>query len=118
MRRREFIKTSGGVALTGALVSGVQPDYTYGQSGSSVSASEIKSSTVRVQDNVVIIDTHTQTATITDGFLTSLKNKRTGEEYISTFDRRNHSALQIIYRGTEVVNVDEKTAPQTSTVPS
>jgi len=106
MQRRKFIKTSGGATLSGALLSTVLPNYT---SGSNIrSGPEKQTSTVRVLNNEVIIDTSTQTATISDGFLTSLKSKRSGEEYITTFDWGNAAVLQLIYRNAETVNVDER----------
>lgn len=54
------------------------------------------------------VETATLTATIEKGFLTSLKSKATGEDYIAAFDKTQSDALQLIYRAGEVVDVGEQ----------
>jgi len=62
---------------------------------------------LRVQGSQVRIETSTLTATIDRGFITSLKSKQTGEEFIRGFDLSQGPALQLLYRGGETVPVDE-----------
>ncbi len=60
------------------------------------------------EDGVLRIETGTLTARIDKGFLTSLRSKSSGEEYIRESDRGRVDALQLIYRNDETVNVGEQ----------
>jgi hypothetical protein len=57
---------------------------------------------------VIHVETATLQATIEKGFLTSLKSKSSGEEFIREFDRGKSDALQLVYRGDELVDVGEQ----------
>ncbi len=61
---------------------------------------------ISVQNDVVHISTTTLTAAITNGFVTSLKSKATGEEFIRPFDAAEGAALQLLYPGAEAVALD------------
>jgi len=62
---------------------------------------------ISVQDGRVHIETKTLIAVIEKGFLTSLRSKANGEEFIRTFDLSQGPALELVYRGGETVPVDE-----------
>ena len=62
---------------------------------------------LRVQDQRISVETSTLTAVIEKGFLTSLKSRATGEEFLRPFDVSQGPALQLLYRGGETVPVDE-----------
>jgi uncharacterized protein DUF6259 len=59
-------------------------------------------------EGVIHAETKTLQAKIEKGFLTSLKSKSSGEEYIQEFDRSKSDALQLVYRGAELVDVGEQ----------
>jgi len=59
-------------------------------------------------DGSIGVETTTLAALIEKGFITSLKSKVTGEEFISGFDRAQSDALQLIYRQGETVDVGEQ----------
>ena len=114
MERRNFIKTAGGAALLSPVLPvspGIQqvPGPKKNNAGS-----KKQTSLIRIQDNKMFVDTLTQTATITNGFLTSLKNKSSGEEFIQDFDQKNYSALQLVYPRSEIVDFYEKHYGRTS----
>ncbi|MEE8576643.1 MAG: hypothetical protein V3T31_05255, partial [candidate division Zixibacteria bacterium] len=80
MHRRDFLKAAGGIV---ALANVSSPN----ESPSSVAptrlaATEKKQASMRVEEHKIIIHTHTQSAVIEKGFLTSLTSKKTGEEFI------------------------------------
>ena len=70
---------------------------------------------MRVEEHKIIIDTHTQSAVIEKGFLTSLKSKKTGEEFIKDVAVEKGAALQLLYRDDETVSIDESKFGQTIT---
>jgi len=59
---------------------------------------------VTVEGNTITADTKTLTAKIQNGFLTSLKSKLNGEEYVGSVDHKG-SALQLLYPGQGMVDV-------------
>ncbi len=54
------------------------------------------------------VETKTLAATIEKGFLTSLKSKSSGQEFIREFDRGKSDALQLVYPRDEPVDVGEQ----------
>lgn len=66
---------------------------------------------VTVDGRKVVVDTKTLTACIENGFLTSLRSKLDGEEYLSHSDV-SRSALQLIYPGQPPVDVVGNLAAQ------
>ena len=107
MERRKFIKTAGGAAI----ISQIQPVSDnmrmLADSGKIKTGSEKQTSFINIRDNQVFIETRTLTATVTNGFLTSLKSKLSAEEFIFDFDKSSHAALQILYPDSEVVDINE-----------
>ncbi|MDP4222211.1 MAG: DUF6259 domain-containing protein [Bacteroidota bacterium] len=108
MKRRNFIRKSGGILAFTPLASSISHMDAGSKpvKGSVIADNYI--STVSIRDNGIYIDTATLSATISGGLLTSLKNKKSGEEYINEFNTADHAALQLIYPGNEIVEFNEK----------
>ena len=77
MHRREFLKTAGSMVAFANVSNG--KDLSRNVVTTSLVVSENKQASLRVEENKIIIQTHTQSAVIEKGFLTSLINKRTGD---------------------------------------
>ena len=108
MQRRKFLKTAGYTA-TAAIVA---PQLTatptnIAQPGIQNMLQE-KHATVSVKDNKVYIETHTLSAVIEKGVLTSLKCKIFGEEFIDKPDISTFRALQLLYSNNQIINVNEE----------
>jgi hypothetical protein len=106
MERRKFIKTAGGAAIISQIIPVPAETTGLGSFVKLTTGSETQSSRVYIQENKVFVDTVNLTATIIDGFLTSLKSKLSGEEFISGFDKNSYSALQLVYPPFENVDVN------------
>jgi hypothetical protein len=103
MDRRDFLKVaSSSVALSG-MISAVPSRAEESPSGTS----RTQEASIRLRDGILHIDTPTQTAVMEKGVLTALKSKQTGEVFIQGVDVASCPALQLIYRGGEIVPVDE-----------
>ncbi|MBK8884886.1 MAG: hypothetical protein IPN67_21805 [Bacteroidales bacterium] len=113
MKRRNFIKTTAGAAILSPIAPIVQHNTAPGVN-KEIKATEKMSSSIQIRDNQLFVETHTQTAIFIDGFLSSLKNKQTGEEYIQSYDHADYSALQLIYSRSETVDFNEKRYGKTS----
>ncbi len=61
---------------------------------------------VKVTDSRISVETPTLVATLEIGFLTSLRNRETGQECLGPVDVKAGAALQLIYPGNESVRVD------------
>jgi len=108
MNRRGLLIRAGNAAaiahMTSVLTTGTETAF----AAQTVSASATNNASIRVADNKVSVDTRTLTAIIDKGFITSLKSKITGEEFIKGLDVNSSSALQILYSSGETVGIDEK----------
>jgi hypothetical protein len=104
MKRRNFIKTAGFTAAA-YIAPKLSEKQTSVNAAGLPSVSPEKQASVVVQDNKVTIKTHTLTAVIEKGVLTSLKSKINGEEFIENPDIKNFRALQILYSNNEIINV-------------
>jgi hypothetical protein len=62
---------------------------------------------ISVKGSRIEIETKTLTAVMDKGFITSLKSRATGEEFIRDFDANQGPALELLYRGGETVPLDE-----------
>lgn len=100
MHRRDFLKVAGGIAA----LAHVSPS---GRAATSIHVSENKQASMRVEGPKIVIDTHTQSAVMEKGCLTSLISKKTGEEFIQGVDVDKTAALQLLYRGNEIISIDE-----------
>lgn len=105
MRRRDFLKAVGGIVALANVSSGNELPSSV--AAMSLAASENKQTSMRVEEHKIIIHTHTQSAVIEKGFLTSLTSKKTGEEFIKGAAVDKSAALQLIYRGDETISIDE-----------
>ena len=105
MHRRDFLKAAGGIV---AIADGLSADVSSsGAAATSLAVSDNKQASMRVKEHKIIIHTHTQSAVIEKGFLTSLISKRTGEEFIKDVAVEKGAALQLVYRGEETISIDE-----------
>ena len=62
---------------------------------------------IHLEDQRLHVETSTLTAVIDKGFVTSLKSKASGEEFVKPFDVRQSAALQLLYPADELVYIDE-----------
>jgi hypothetical protein len=105
MQRRDFLKAAGSMVALANVSSGNElPSSVV---ATSLAASENKQTSMRVEEHKIIIHTHTQSAVIEKGFLTSLTCKKTGEEFIKEVEVDKAAALQLVYRNNESISVDE-----------
>jgi|WetSurMetagenome_2_1015567.scaffolds.fasta_scaffold01413_2 hypothetical protein len=114
MERRNFIKTTAGAAILSPIAPIAQHSPALIGINGDANGTEKTTSSIYIRDNQLFVDTFTQTATFTNGFLTSLKNKQTGEEYIQKIDLSDYSALQLVYSRSETVDFNQKRYGQTS----
>ncbi len=105
MERRKFIKTAGEAALISPVIPLLAEGKQAGKKKSPPASSATVPSTVQVRDDKIFIETSTLSAVISAGYLTSLKSRLNGEEYISSSDEKAGSALQIIYPLGEIVDL-------------
>lgn len=80
MHRRDFLKAAG-IMFASANVSSANVSSS-SIAATSLAVSENKQASMRVEGHKITIHTHTQSAVIEKGFLTSLISKKTGEEFI------------------------------------
>ena len=100
MHRRDFLKAAGSIVALANL----SPSRA---ATSSLAVSENKQTSMLVEGHKIIIQTHTQSAIIEKGFLTSLTSKKTSEQFIKGVAVDKAAALQLIYRNDETISVDE-----------
>jgi len=105
MHRREFLKAAGSMVAFANVSSGNESPSNI--AAASLVVPENKQASLRVEEHKIIIHTHTQSAVIEKGFLTSLINKKTGEEFIKGVAINEAAALQLIYRNNEIISVNE-----------
>ncbi len=104
--RRNFLRTTlGAGALLGATGSHVAGSVV--GSNSSASQTRERISSVKVEGQRIVVETSTLTAVLDKGFLTSLKSKASGEEFLQPFDLSQGVALQLVYRSDETVSLNE-----------
>jgi len=107
--RRNFLKGAG---LTAGIGLGSLSHATPGgMSGATVSPGTTR---VTVQENKIHIESRTLTATIDRGFITSLRSKASGEEFIQPFDFQEGPALSLIYPSSEEVPISDERFGQTT----
>ena len=96
-----------GAAVTAGVAGAGSASAT--SSSSSLAAAADRRAQITVSaDGVIQAETATLLAKIEKGFLTSLKDKASGEEYLTVFDGKKSDALQLIYRRGEAVDVGEQ----------
>ncbi|MBN1561029.1 hypothetical protein JW998_12320 [candidate division KSB1 bacterium] len=102
MKRRDFFKTAGAVAVADVLLH-ANP----GAEAAPAKVAEEKYATLQVRDDKIYAETHTLSAVIDKGFITTLRSKRSGESFLQHVDITKSAALQLIYSKEEVVPIDE-----------
>ncbi|GEM_PF-316952 len=108
MERRNFIKTAGYSAAATVITPGIVENSIPDKYSIVSLQTEAYNSTVKVTDNKIVIDTKSLSAAIEKGIITSLKDKKTGEEFIEKPDTSNFRALQLLYRNNELININEE----------
>jgi hypothetical protein len=108
MNRRQFLRSSGAavaastvVAAQSAKDSPPSPAVTPTRVSGSTAASDM-----RIEGQRLHVQTATTSAVFEKGWLTSLKHRGTGEEFIREFDPTKGAALELLYRSNEKVPVD------------
>jgi hypothetical protein len=107
MERRNFLKTAGYSAAAAMVSPGLGETVSPGKTDNGLRTLSDQAS-VKVTDNKVIIDTVTLSAVIEKGIFTSLKDKISGEEFIEKPDITNFRAIQMLYRNSELININEE----------
>ena len=107
MERRKFLKATGGAIALLPFTAGGQNESDGKFQRMTVKAENYNSS-VQVRDNRIYVETATLSAVISNGFLFSLKSKKSGEEFIQEFNSENYSPLQLVYPKDEIVEFNEK----------
>jgi hypothetical protein len=100
MTRRDFL---GAAAAAGALLMARPAAAEGGRPARSGRGTRGGIAMIRVEGDRIEVETSTLRAVIERGFVTSLKSKATGEEFLSPAGAG--SALQLVYAGEEVVPV-------------
>jgi hypothetical protein len=114
MKRRIFLKTAGYTAAA-YITPKLSEKQTSVHEADLNSVSPEKHASVVVQENKVYIKTHTLTAIIEKGVLTSLMSIINGEEFIENPDVNSFRALQLLYSNNEIINVNEEKFGSTET---
>jgi hypothetical protein len=96
MKRRSFIKTTS-CATVGALIPNSNIIGTEKEQADKTICPAPESSHIRIDGNLMFIETKTLTARLEKGLITSLKCKQTGQEYISQSETNNKRAIQLVY---------------------
>jgi len=112
MTRRSFLKGAAGAAslsAAGPTESGIagNSSRTVRTPGPRHDAPVQNRQGLRVEGDRILAQTRTLSAEIHKGFITSLTSKITGDEFIRAFDITESSALALLYRGEELVGIDE-----------
>jgi hypothetical protein len=105
MKRRSLLASAAGAAVVTQASSAAEPKAPAARVVSSPARGK---ASVRVEGNKVFVETFTLTATIEKGFITSLKSKSSGEEFIQNPDVERFAALQLLYPANETIGIDEK----------
>jgi hypothetical protein len=104
INRRRFLGTAGGTAAIAALTA---QTVTPTSSPASIRSEPNRFGSVRVEGDRILVETHTLSAQWQRGFLTSLRSKSSGEEWVRVADTAQDAALELVYRGDEKVRVDD-----------
>ncbi|MHB9029871.1 MAG: DUF6259 domain-containing protein [Candidatus Latescibacterota bacterium] len=106
MKRRNLLAGAAGAAAIAQAAPAAGAKAVGAARPASRSASG--NASVRVEENKVFVETPTLTALIDKGFITSLKSKSSGEEFIKSPDADRFAALQLLYQANETIGIDEK----------
>ncbi|MBM3879704.1 MAG: hypothetical protein FJ387_08290 [Verrucomicrobia bacterium] len=104
INRRTFLQTTGRSTALAALSANTLP-----AAQPPVVAPEVrpaKSASVRVDGDRVLVETHTLSAELSQGFVVSLRSKLTGQVFIGPKAAPGGAPLELVYRGDDIVRVD------------
>ena len=104
MNRRHFLRTAGSATALAALSAQTSPAAEPPTGGAQAQPNQF--ATMKLEGDRLLIETHTLRAEMTHGLLTSLRSRLTGEEFIRSLEKPGAAALELIYRGDEIVRVD------------
>ncbi len=104
INRRHFLRTAGGATAMAALTTQTLPA---GETTPDPIETQRRYASVKVDGDRILIESHTLTAEMTRGFLTSLRSKASGEEWIRVPEIPAGAALELVYRSDEIVRVDD-----------
>ena len=109
LSRRDFLKEAAGAAAAVGAASGLgaQLPSAFAGAPSDPHSRDRGRAMLSVQQDRVQVETRTLTAVIEKGFVTSLKSKATGEEFIRGLNPNEGAALELVYRSGETVPIDE-----------
>jgi hypothetical protein len=97
LSRRGFLQSTATAAASAGLPEAAPAAAQEGETRVSIEGQDL-----------IRVGTKTLEATIEKGFLTSLKSRISGQEFIREFDRGKSGALQLVYPGGELVDVGEQ----------
>jgi hypothetical protein len=112
INRRHFLRSAGGATALATLSTPTLPAAD--ANTNPVQTQPNRFASVRVDGDRLIIETHTLSAEMSRGMLVSLRSKSTGEQLVGAPGNRG-AALELIYRGDEVVGIDESKFGSTTT---
>jgi hypothetical protein len=104
INRRHFLRTAGRATALAALPTSALPAA---ETGVLAETRPSKFASVKVDGDRLLLETHTLSAEMVKGALISLQSKATGEDLIHARASNGPAALELIYRGDEIVRVDE-----------
>jgi hypothetical protein len=102
--RRQFVKTT---AISTAALAGIPADSPAVSPRAAAEAGAGQEATVKVEGDVIHVETRTLKASLHKGLLVSLFSKATGEEFLPGNAVKTITALQLIYPGEGEINLDE-----------
>jgi hypothetical protein len=119
LTRRDFLKKAAGAAAAVGATAGIVSRLPAESQRSDIPVATPNSprrglhvaasggmAMVRVHDHRISVETSTLSAVIEQGFLTSLKSKAGGDEFLRPYDLNRGPALQLLYRGGETAPLD------------
>ena len=107
MNRRDFILKTGAAFAAAKTSLGFTGQKKAVPGQPSVTASANAGTRLVIEDGKIRIETRTLAAVVDKGFITSLKSKATGEEFVRGTNPAKSAALQLLYRSDETVDVSE-----------
>lgn len=106
INRRSFLSTAGAATGLAALTSPA-PSTQAQPAPVPEATGPARFATVRVEGDRVRVETHTLSAEWHRGYLVALRSKSSGEEWVRVADTTQGAALELVYRGDEIVRVDD-----------
>lgn len=108
MNRRHFLRSTGTAVATSTVLAAhaAETPSKPHAAGPTHVVGPPSAASLRIEGQRLLVSTHSATAVFENGWLTSLKNRRTSEEFIRDLDPTSGPALELIYRADEKVPID------------